>query len=389
MSGCAMPELSLPKKQSTNEHLPMINSFNTISDMTQIAFEWQRVDDPEVAGYEIYRAQNGEELKKIATIKDKYATHYVDTKLSPATTYEYAMATYDKNGASSLLGTRYSVQTEQALGAVEFVQVLSDLPTRAKVIWAPHDDVRVSGYIIERNDMSENKWKKIAEVKGRLVAEYIDTNLIPAHTYSYRIIAKTSDGVKSAVSEQGSANVKPLPHEVLNLIASSKEPKKIVLSWERSPEEDIKHYVIYSARSNYLPATKLATTQDTRYEDYIDSNGATRYYKVTAVDITGGESPKQEAYVQGSTLPAPNEPSISTARYNGASVELAWSGDSRSRSYKIYKKSKSGAVIIPATSTSYYDGDIEMGQSYTYEISALDEYGLESDKSRKAIVETK
>lgn len=387
MSGCALSSLPTSKKNTLNTELATISNFNTISEMTQIAFEWERSEDPNVAGYYIYRAKDGGELQKIATINDRFSTHYVDTGLEPSTSYQYAMSTYDKDGAHSQMGTIYTLQTLGALPAVEFVQVVTNLPLRAKIIWSPHEDLRVSSYVIERSKAGTNNWSKIAEVKGRLSAEYIDSGLKPEDSFDYRVRAKSADGVLGEPSVAQNSTTKALPLPVTNLSASLDQPKKITLSWQAPAQDDIDHYVIYSARSKYLPATKLGTTKETSYEDYISANGSSRFYKITAVDTSGLEGEKPSSSVEGQTLPAPEQPYIIMSSYVNGGIDIAWNPVPRAQKYIIYKSSKIGNEAIEVTSTRYFDSNVQNTQTYKYEVSAVDEYGLESDKSKTAKVE--
>lgn len=387
ISGCALADLPTSNKNTLNAELSTISNFNTISEMTQIAFEWERSSDPNVAGYYIYRAKDGAELQKIATINDRFSTHYVDTGLEPSTSYQYAMSTYDKEGAHSAMGTIYTLQTLGALPAVEFVQVITNLPLKAKIIWSPHDDLRVGSYVVERSKAGANNWSKIAEVKGRLSAEYIDSGLKPEDSFDYRVRAKSADGVLGEPSVAQNSTTKALPLPVTNLSASTEHPKKIVLNWQAPAQDDIDHYVIYSARSKYLPATKLGTTKETSYEDYISANGSSRFYKITAVDTSGLEGEKPSSSVEGQTLPAPEQPYIIMSSYVNGGIDIAWNPVPRAQKYIIYKSSKIGNEAIEVTSTRYFDSNVQNTQTYKYEVSALDEYGLESDKSKTATVE--
>jgi len=56
-----------------------------------------------------------------------------------------------------------------------------------------------------------NKFSQVAEVNGRLNAEYIDTEVNPGRSYEYRILVKTSSGVISKPSQNISATTKELP----------------------------------------------------------------------------------------------------------------------------------------------------------------------------------
>lgn len=386
MSGCAIN--SEPKNQ-INTNLPQVSSLKTISDMTQIAFEWERASDESVEGYVLYRndSLNASEFKKVATINDRYATHYVDTGLKPASVYQYQMSVYSKQGEGQKSNT-YTIATQNLISSVEFSQVLGDLAGRSKVLWKPHSDARVASYIIEKSQDDENKWKQIAEVKGRLSVEYIDKDVKPGKSYAYRIRVKTYDGVISEPNIAKHGTTKPLPDSVSGLSASTNLPKKIMLSWQENHSDEFSHYVIYSSASSFLPFTKLAISHTNSYEDYINKNGATRLYKVTSVDKYDQESLKQNEGVQGSTLPAPKSPTIIDAVFNGMRVDLSWSAEANAAKYIIIKSSKFGLSRIETLNTSFGDSDLQNGVEYEYSIIAVDQYGLESAPSKTATIKT-
>ena len=62
-------------------NLPILDSSQVryISGISSISFEWDMIRNPAVVGYSIYRSTvNDKELRKVATINDRYSTHYVD-----------------------------------------------------------------------------------------------------------------------------------------------------------------------------------------------------------------------------------------------------------------------------------------------------------------------
>ncbi|ALV24914.1 fibronectin type III domain-containing protein [Campylobacter iguaniorum] len=389
ISGCAP---SSPAK--TDPTLPAITDLRTISDMTQIAFEWNPISDERVSGYYLYRSNPNDnaQMNQIAKIKDRFATHYVDTGLIPSTEYKYELRTYDKNGNVSDRGDIVNASTTKLIESVSFTQAIYGLPKRVKILWRPHPDSRVASYLIERNDISSDKWYQIAEVKGRLNAEYIDDGLDSNHHYRYRILVKTLDGIVSKPSEVISAQTKALPNLVTNVQATTNLPKKITLNWDANMNEDFAHYNIYRASNDIFPLIKVTETSATTYDDLINENGAQRYYKITAVDKDGLESPKQQTSIVGSTLGYPKAPIITGATFNGIGVDLSWEGgsDARSVKYTITKSSSAGdEVISDIVGTSYSDSNIQLNMEYTYKIVGVDEYGINSLDSKKAVVVAK
>ena len=234
-------------------------------------------------GYYIYRANLNEPLKLVGTIKDRFATHYLDDGLNPATTYRYAIKTFGQNGISAD-GIVVSASTSKGVETVSFAQAIYGLPERVKLIWRPHANLKVGSYIIERRKDEKSSWSKKAEVKGRLSAEYIDNSVKSGEMYQYRIRVKTLDGDISEPSNVLTAQTKELPLGVINLQATIDQPKKIILTWDSPLNEAFSHYQIYTSRGSILPLVPLAKTDKNSYEDLINANGARRYYKVTLVD---------------------------------------------------------------------------------------------------------
>ncbi|TWO29265.1 fibronectin type III domain-containing protein [Campylobacter lanienae] len=382
------------KTTQIDPSLPTISELKTISDMTEIAFEWPLMSDYNISGYQLYRSNpnDNNQLNLIAKLNDKFATHYVDTNLAPATEYLYELRTYNELGNISAEGQKVSAMTQPLIESVTFIQALYGLPNKIKVLWRPHPDLRVASYILEKSSLSNDSWHEVARINGRLNVEYIDNDVEPGQNYRYRISVKTYNGIISAPSKVVDAQTKALPNMVINLSASVNLPKKIILTWEPNSNDDFDHYAIYRATNDIFPMAKIATTLDTAYEDLINDNGVNYYYKVTAVDKDGLESPRQNNAVVGSTLATPKEPIFSSAKFNGSSVELNWDqgSDLRAIKYKITKSSSEGEFIIyDINSQNYSDFDVRKGLEYTYKIQAIDEFGLESKYSQKAVVITK
>lgn len=139
-----------------------------------------------------------------------------------------------------------------------------------------------------------------------------------------------------------------------------------------------------------MPYTHIAKTDKNRFEDLINENGVLRFYKITVVDKDGQESLRVDEPTQGATLGAPAAPKISSARYDGGTIELSWSSVNNASSYTIYR-SGGGAdkTINGIEGTHYVDTAVRAGEKYSYEISAVDSYGVASDRSDDVDVSTK
>lgn len=390
LNACSVPlsQMSLVsnKEPIVNESLPKLENVKTLSDMSSVAFEWKALYDEDIKGFYVYRATEGSDFKLIATLRDKFQTHYVDTNLQPATKYQYTIKSFNEQGHISEQGQLIEVMTSPRIEALPLVEALSNLPNRIKLIWRPHTDLRVKSYIIERAKADDGQnFKKIAEVKNRLSAEYIDENLKPDESFLYRITAVSFDGIQGEYSQSVSSTSKALPPQVGNVNASEDGSNSIVVSWDLSDYKDFSYYKIYATSSSFLPYTLLAKLENNSYEDRVEGAGKTKYYKVTIVDKDGLESAMPKESAMGKTLGLPASPSIILAQSTEEGVNLEWiDNDQRAVEYEIKRYGGDEPVLFKAVREKRLK-DIKAlpGIEYSYEVVAIDSAGLRSQPSKR------
>jgi len=203
-SGCgsAIKGLMLYDKDPA---LTTLGSVRTLPMMTSVGFEWDTIKDKKIHGINVYRKSpdskdpEEREFRRIGTIGNRYATHFVDTHVKPDTRYIYKFSTFSM-GKESVPGTRVEVQTKPTFAPVSFLQAYKVGPTAIKLLWRPHSSDKISSYVIERS-VNGREWKFMAQVEGVLMAEYIDTLVRGGNTYAYRVIAKSYEGVKARPSQ--------------------------------------------------------------------------------------------------------------------------------------------------------------------------------------------
>jgi len=211
-SGCAhsVGEVTSLAALKTDPTLPVPQGIKAVVDKTSVGFEWKPIEDDRVKGIMVYRgvpSGGGEErFEKIATIPNRYATHYVDTTVRPRTTYDYVFKSYSILAASKPSNV-VRVKTPSALEPVGFIKVYQPESGVVKILWTPHKDPRVKDYIIQRK-LGDGEWKYLDTVEGRLSPEYIDLSAARGYRYSYRVIARSSDGAQALPSRPVSLVVK-------------------------------------------------------------------------------------------------------------------------------------------------------------------------------------
>jgi len=380
-SGCTQ-QPTPPAEPQIDPTLPTVTVNGHIESMSSIAFEWKPLTDPRVKGYFVYRNDpEGEDpkLSRHDTVKSRFVSHYTDRNLEPSTTYIYRFSAYNKKMQESDASKTYRVTTKPVLASVSFFDSIGNLPRIAKLIWRPHDNPSVKGYIVERQNVENPEWIEIATVNSRLQAEYIDMDLDDNRVYKYRLRAVTYEDIKSTPSDIVKVVTKPLPKLVANLQATTAEAKKISLSWNANDEKDIAFYNIYRSESGDGSYDYYVKLNETNFVDEIDEDGKNYFYVVTAVDEDGLESIKQTNPAHGSTLAKPATPTFIDAIVKNSSAILRWkNNDSRTKSYTIIQTTQESWVsstsqeITGITGTTFTVKDLKPDTQYRFQIMAVD-----------------
>jgi fibronectin type 3 domain-containing protein len=271
------------------------------------------------------------------------------------------------------------------IAPISFFQSAGNMPRSAKLLWRPHPNTRINSYVIERQNVTNQKWTEIKTIEGRLNAEYIDHDLKDAQVYYYRVRAITFDKLSTEPSETAKVVTKPLPPEIKNITATTTLPKAIALKWDASPLADLSHYNIYRAASsngNYTYRVKLT---ETNFIDTTKEDGEPFYYKITAVDKDGLESPMGSTLTQGISLVKPHTPIAYDGKINQNGVDLVWNNDdSRIVSYTVIKTTKTSWInreiveINNIKENKFHDSSIKPDTGYIYEIVGVDKDDIRS-----------
>jgi len=393
ISGCQFTN-PIAKPLTSDKHLKTVQKIKTISESTAIAFEWLPFSDsPHIAGYKIYREELDDgklNFRLIATLNDRIASHYVDSELNPNTSYKYTFIVFTNDNRKSTPSKPVIAKTLAMLKPIHYIIPVSNLANKTKLLWRPHQNIDVSGYIIERNDVYSKEWKKVGELNNRLNVEFIDTDLETNRAYKYRVRVKTFNGVVSNPSKIVETLTKALPKPIVDITASSELPKEIKISWRRNDDVNIQGYNIYRSKSNDGTFDLIAEVKDNSYSDQIVEDGKQMFYKVSAVDKSGLESIVSNLPIMGNTLFKPKPPKITTLKADSSEIFLKWiATDPRTLKYKIIRKKgnswiKKDEIFFSVDKTEYLDKDVVLNQTYSYQIIAIDKFGIESIPTEKS-----
>lgn len=249
---------------------------------TQTNLAWTiSSDNVGVIGYKVYR--NGVQIATTTT------PSYVNTGLTPSTTYAYSVAAYDLAGNVSALSVTVNVTTPStppvdttAPSVPAGVVAVAVSTTQINLTWsASTDNVGVAGYRVLRNG---------TQIATTTSATYSNTGLNPSTSYTYTVSAYDLAGNVSAVSLPASATTLTPPDTTApsvptGLTAVPASATVINLSWTASTDNiGVVGYKVFRG------ATQIATTTSTSYSN-TGLTPATAYsYTVRAYDLAGNVS---------------------------------------------------------------------------------------------------
>lgn len=381
-SGCA----DLFFNPTTNLSLVPLSDVRIMPDVSSVAFEWKLNEkDKSIKGFVVYRKQKGEkDFERIAIIRNPFATHFVDKGLKNESIYYYQFATLGANDTISARSKTFAAKTS-FIQPLEMAYASKDTPRMIKILWNPHPNPSVDGYIVEKK--IDGQWQEIAEVPNRLNIEYFDTGLADGATYEYRVASVDFNGIKGRYSPVVSATTKRPPEPLSNITASRDVPKLIVIKWDASKQSDITHYDIYASQKERSGYEKIGESEKTYYEFKTGDNGERWFFKVVAVDEYGIAGSLAQIPVMGLSLTPPPPPIIKGASVVDGEAVIGWEIPS-TRVSEIYVYRKEGTFGKPlkfrvkTNESKFVDKDMEKGKTYTYWVEFVDVNQIPSQTSQ-------
>jgi len=399
-SGISIPSIATFKVDRT---LPRVKNLRYRSSADEIVIEWDVVSDKQIAGYRVLRYDpSAKDYKVIKTINDPISNHYVDTDLKLNTQYDYKVSCFTKDGRVSVASDTLRAKTIYTLKAIQNLKAKSNLPKRIKLDWTLYEQNKlIKFYTVHRSDKKNIDWSTIATLENSLAVEYIDYSVIDGKSYVYKVVGHTYNNIPTPPSNIVTAHSKPLPlTPQFSVPPTTNEPRKIKLVWYDPNKDDksrhIVKYNIYTSLFKEALYTKHASTINNYYIDNIQEDGKTIYYKVSAVDDDGLESPLQKEPAVGRTKPNSNAPTITEYTIIDGRVVIKWIPPARGiKSYTVLKSYRSN-FLIPKTlkitgikGTMYVDKDIKLGNTYKYQVIGIDSDNIPTKPSREITIKIK
>ncbi|MCM1566512.1 MAG: cell wall-binding repeat-containing protein [Dehalobacter sp.] len=337
--------------------------------ISQIALSWPTVNG--ATSYAVYRASSYYgSYYQIAKVS---STSYINSGLSPNTTYYYKIKATNGTGSSAFSPV---ASTTTALSIPSAPANLTATPKSTSQITLSWSAVSgAASYSIYRSSSASGPYSLLTTITA---TSYTNSGLTANTTYYYKVLATNSVGSSSysaiASAKTIAASVPSIPD---NLTAVPKSSTQISLSWSSVSEADT--YSIYRANSVSGTYTLMATTTTNAYTDSSLTASTAYYYKVLAVNTAGSSA--YSAVTSATTLASsvPTAPAnLTAAALSSSQISLSWSAVSGDPTYSVYRShSASGTYtrITTLSSTSYTNTGLDAGTTYYYKVLASNSAG--------------
>lgn len=302
-------ELSTPVKSAA---LPVISGLAAAGDMIrEVHLNWDRLNSPYVAGYNIYRSKS--ETKDFMLIRsldnkaagpDEARAAFIDSaELADLTTYYYRVTAFENPEVETTFSRTVSATTRGKPPVPKGLKARSGQVKQVDLAWdqSPGEDVR--GYRIYRSTEKSGNFALVRKLDGRSHDRFTDEGKGPEYDFSFG--KKLEDGkayyyclttynkvdVESENSPVISAVTKPRPSAPKGLKPESLQGKEEIrkgISWNGNPEKDIDYYTVYEKTDSGLK--KVATTRELSHFEKSIPPGKSKALVITAVDRDGLES---------------------------------------------------------------------------------------------------
>ncbi|MCK2000510.1 fibronectin type III domain-containing protein [[Brevibacterium] frigoritolerans] len=289
---------------------------------------------------------------------------FLDSNLTPSTTYEYELITKDPNGNLSVPYI-FSVHTKPTAPT----GVTTDKgDSKILVSWDPHSDSTILGYNLYVNDIKVNE-KPLSKTDK----EYLVTNLTNYQTYEFTVTAIDSSNEESLSSVPVLDNPIDLtPPEQVKHTKKVYTDHNVILSWV-NPTNDFQSVLIY--RGNQL----ITETSDSILLDSALTPSTRYYYKLITKDPNGNLSDpfhisvhtKPVAPTGVTTVKGDGKILVSWDPYNGFII-----------GFNVYLDNKK-VNITPLSSTNfnYFVSGLKNYQTYKFSVAAVGDTNEESAMS--------
>ena len=371
----------------------------TASGNTRIDLTWTApaiTGGSPITGYKIEESPNGNSnWTTLEADTNGPATTYSHTGLAAGTTRYYRVSAINTNGAGAASNVDGATTGTTVPDAPTGLAATASGNTRINLSWtapAITGGSPITGYKIEESPNGTSSWTDLVTDTTDTRTTYSHTGLAGGTTRHYRVSAINSNGAGAPSSVDGATTGTSVPGAPTDLSARASGTTQVDLSWTApgsdggSPVTGYRIEESPNGRSSWTVLVATTGSPATTYSRTGLASGATRHYRVSAVNTNGAGAPSNTASTTTGTT-VPGAPTRLTAAASGtARINLSWTapgsgGGIRITGYRIESSLGSGSswtVLVANTGitrTTYSDTGLSGGTTRYYRVSAINTNG--------------
>jgi uncharacterized protein len=358
-----------------------------------IAYDIERSMD----GGKTYQKRNEEPFVPInENVKNKYA-FYMDSTL-PNITISYRIRGLSAFGEYGPYGEAIPGMSKPLIHTAP-KQVKASVLGGKKVLitWEFEKSglAQVKSFKVYRSTHYETDYTVVSKLPiAQAVFQFEDLN--PLQEAYYKVVAVDQYGAEKAslpVFAQREDNEPP--KAPTGLKAALTKEGVLSLTWKANSEKDLLGYYVYKSNSRKQEYARITDShiEKASYVEKVAMNALTDslYYKVIAIDIRYNESKPSLVAVKRPDVLPPAPVAFTSTRADTTGVLLVWA-NSPSKDVVKYKLSRiehpENIQMLLATlahkgdTTLYIDRNMQANKTYSYEVVAVDDDSLISEKTQ-------
>ncbi len=353
-------------------------------------------------GFNIYRRTRDGEFQKInrvLALRQEDLKYRTDINVENNATYTYHVRAVDFIGRESEPSV-FASATPKDITPPSFPEGLDAISKEGAILltWRMNLELDLSHYDVYRSLDMQGEYEKInaSPIAGDHPS-YLDTTVYAGPTYFYQVKAVDTSGNESEFSNIITAfPLDTTPPSPPVRLAGTTVEQNVLLRWEAPADRDLKGYYVYRKKPGETDFMRLTGTVlpkgELQYEDRGFTGkglwgGKDYVYGVSSVDNSFNESAITTITITVPDLEPPTPPVGSNARGNRDGSILVYWQPSMSldvAAYRVYREPPDGSAPIfesDKKTFEFVDSSAVPGTTYSYRVSAVDNYGNESEKT--------
>lgn len=363
----------------------------------QLQIFWLTNTDSDFEAYHLLRATNlsmTQNLTTVTVISDQQTNAFLDTALSPSTTYYYRIDVYDESGHSTP-GNVLSGTTGGNIppSAVVLSEPFDILPTSVTLNWSVNNDPDFARYTLYRAltpNVTEQS-QQVTVITESLETTFVDENLNQNTTYYYRVFVADQLGATAGSNTVSATTVDGPPTAVVLDDPTSISENGMTLTWSQNTDPDFGSYRLYRSTvagtdQNDVLVTTITDVAQTFFDDSGLVDNTTYFYRVYVYDQSNAWTRSNEvsATTENGVPPAVNLTTVQAVANNAIELEWSQSNAHDFSAYRVYRDEQPGVTLQSelvitlndVALTTFTDTGLDENTTYYYRIFVEDEGGL-------------